>query len=126
MRRRPKQIKKHEEVDKDELAEVRCPNCDHPLSEPINDIWKDPQVKEALKEGRPADDIAVLDCPECGRWGYYNQGSHFSCRFCDKTWSVLCEGEEPTEGVPHLFADSFISLADTVTETTEGYDNRTL
>lgn len=26
------------------------------------DIWKDPRVVEALKEGRGADDIMILDC----------------------------------------------------------------
>lgn len=99
-----------------------CPNCDHELNKPINDIWKDPRVKEALKNGRLPDDIAVISCPKCNKWGYYNEGSHFSCRFCDKSFSVLNEDEEPTEGVP----DSHTSLADTVTVTTEGYDNETL
>ena len=106
------------------LKDAHCPNCDHPLTEPINDIWKDPQVKEALKDGRSADDIAILRCPECNRTGYYNQGSYFTCRFCDKTFYVLTEGEE-YDG-PTVQGDEMISLADTVTETTEGYDNRTL
>ena len=89
------------------------------------DIWKDPQVQEALKEGRPSDNIMALPCRQCGEWGYYNQGSHFSCRLCDKTWSVLREEESPTEGVPHMFAIDMTSLADTITETTEGYENQT-
>ncbi len=81
---------------------------------PVNDIWKDPMVMEALKDGRSADDIAVLACPECHRWGYYNQGSHFSCRFCNDTWRI--RDEDDTEHT---------TLADTVTETTGGYHNET-
>ena len=95
------------------------------MNEPINDIWKDPQVQEALKDGRSADDIAVLACPECGCWGYYNEGSHFSCRFCDKSWHCLTEDEPPHEGIPCMYVDSHTSLADTVTETTDGYHNET-
>ena len=30
------------------------------------DIWKDPRVVDALKDGRSADDIMILDCPKCG------------------------------------------------------------
>ena len=95
------------------------------MSEEVNDIWKDPMVTEALKEGRPADDIAVLACPECNRWGYYNEGSHFSCRFCDKSWYVITEDEEDRPGIPTLTLDGHTTLADTVTETTDGYHNET-
>lgn len=93
-----------------------------------NDIWKDPNVKAALKDGRSADDIAVLRCPKCDRWGYYNEGSHFYCRFCRKRWHVYGEGEEP----PYEIGDRWMrvcdhtSLADTVTVTTDGYENETL
>src|ERR1017187_7390401 len=48
----------------------------------MKDIWKDPSVKGALKQGRSPDDIMVMACPQCGEWGYYNQGSHFYCRHC--------------------------------------------
>ena len=41
--------------------------------------WNDPNVKAALKQGRPASDISLICCPECGTYGYYNDGSHFSC-----------------------------------------------
>lgn len=82
---------------------------------PVNDIWKDAMVMEALKDGRRVDDIRVLDCPKCSRWGYWNEGSHFSCRFCKRTWYVTSE-----------MADDSITLADTVTVTTDGYDNETL
>lgn len=85
------------------------------MSEPVNDIWKDPGVTEALTDGRSADDIRVMDCPKCSRWGYYNEGSHFSCRFCNRTWHVTTE-----------MAQDSITLADTVTVTTDGYDNETL
>lgn len=74
-----------------------CQDCGDkliPRSELPRDIWKDPAVKLALKEGRRANDIAVLDCPKCGMWGYYNQGSSFSCRFCDQTWRIT-EDMEP-------------------------------
>lgn len=110
----------------DELKDINCPNCDHPVAEPINDIWKDPSVKAALKDGRPSSDIAVLSCPTCGRWGYYNQGSTFWCRFCQLNWECLTEGEEPNpNGGRYLYLDGFTSLDDTITDTTDGYDNET-
>ena len=77
------------------------------------DIWKDPRVVNALKEGRFADGIAILECPECARWGYYNESSHFTCLFCDKNFYVLSEGES-REVVPCVQADTVISLADTM------------
>ena len=92
--------------------------------EPINDIWKDPMVMEALKDGRDASDIQVLPCPECNRWGYWNEGSHFSCRFCERTWYVCSEDQVPRPGLD-MALDGFTSLADTVTETTNGYHNQT-
>lgn len=95
-------------------------------AEPVNDIWKDPQVQEALKNGRGADDIAVLSCPKCNRWGYYNEGSHFSCRFCDRSWYVCSEDQVPRPGLDMTLDDGHTTLADTVTETTDGYDNHTL
>lgn len=114
------------EIERETLDEaVHCPNCDHQPSKPINDIWKDPNVKAALKEGRPAEDIAVLSCPKCGRFGYYNQGSSFWCRFCEQSFYCCAEDEEPPDR-PHVYLDGFTSLADTVTVTTDGYDNVTL
>lgn len=92
---------------------------------PINDIWKDTNVKAALKDGRPAEDIAVLSCPKCDRWGYYNQGSYFWCRFCKQGWFCCTEGEEPPTDRQYLHLDGFTTLADTVTVTTDGYDNET-
>lgn len=92
-----------------------------------NDIWKDPNVKSALKAGRAANDIMVLACPKCSRYGYYNQGSSFWCRFCKASWECLSEGEEPSPDRPYicLDIDHPITLADTVTDTTEGYHNET-
>ena len=112
-----------DEIDRDEL---HCPNCDDRLDKPINDIWKDPNVKEALRYGRTADDIMVLDCPKCGRWNYWNEGSGYWCRFCERGWCVLSEDEEPGDTEPIIYANEAITLADTVTVTTDGYDNETL
>ncbi len=41
--------------------------------------YDDPNVKDALAEGRPASDIWLIQCQACGTYGYYNQGSHFNC-----------------------------------------------
>jgi len=93
-----------------------CSDCGDkliPRSELPRDIWKDPAVREALKE-RPAFDIACLRCPKCHELGYYNEGSSFTCRFCDETIRV---DEE--------LAQEFVLLADTVTDTTDGYNNET-
>ena len=87
------------------------------MSKPVNNIWKDPNVMAALKEGRSADDIAVVACPKCNRWGYYNEGSHFSCRFCKVTFQVTQEDAD---------TDRICRLSDTVTETTDGYYNQTI
>lgn len=121
-----KEAERELEADAKPLDGVDCPNCGHAVAEPINDIWKDPNVMAALKDGRDANDIAVVACPKCGKWGYYNQGSHFSCRFCNRTWSVLTEDEDNPYGGGGMYLDGHTTLADTVTETTDGYDNRTL
>jgi hypothetical protein len=104
-----------------------CQDCGERLvarSELPRDIWKDPCVKEALKAGRQAWDIACLRCPECDQLGYYNEGQSFSCRFCDLTFLVV-----GVDGVPArkgcVSADDIIRLDDTVTETTDGYHNET-
>lgn len=94
------------------------------MSKPVNDIWKDPNVKAALKEGRPVDDIAVLRCPACHRWNYYNQGSTYWCRVCRQSWRVLYE-DEPVPDGRYFVVEDFTSLADTITEVTDGYENQT-
>ena|SRR5205809_3624870 len=78
------------------------------------DIWKDPRVKAALKSGRPADDSVVLSCPKCGLWGYYDQGSHFTCLHCDENWYCCSEDEAPPTDRQYLWLDGFTTLADTV------------
>ncbi len=47
--------------------------------------WEDPNVKRVLSM-RPPEDVLLLPCQGCGSYGYYNQGSHFSCAWCD--WFV--------------------------------------
>lgn len=80
----------------------RCQYCGDQLVyrfELPRDIWKDPNVKEALKEGRQAWDIAVMRCPKCNQFGYYHVDDELS--------------------------DEVVTLADTVTEITDGYHNQT-
>lgn len=57
--------------------------------------WDDPNVKEALAHGRGPDDIMLFDCPTCLVHGFYNEGSHWTCRNCGETFDVMIEGEEP-------------------------------
>ena len=109
-----------------EVAGANCPNCDHALDVPINDIWKDSHVKAALKDGRTADDIMVLDCPKCGKWGYWNEGSHFTCRFCKVSFYCCSDDYHGPMGVQKVFTENAVTLADTVTVPTDGYDNETL
>lgn len=79
----------------------------------MSDIWKDPGVKAALKDGRQPNDIAVLECPGCGRFGYYNQGSHFYCRKCRGGWYVASEDEEASfDGRPFIRVDHVTTLDD--------------
>lgn len=106
------------------MSKRECEDCGQELP---NDIWKDPGVKGALRSGRTPDDIMVLNCPACGRFGYYNQGSTFWCRFCEQGWVCCSEGEEPPVDRQYLFLDMDppVTLADTLTDTTEGYHNET-
>ena len=108
-----------------EPLELHCPNCDHELSQPINDIWKDPCVRDALRDGRTPGDIAVLACPKCNRFGYYNQGTSFWCRFCRLGFEVISEDEEFPAHRQFVRLDGHLTLDDTVTETTVDYDNET-
>lgn len=107
-----------------------CQDCGDklvPRSELPRDIWKDPRVKERLKDGVHTWDIAVCRCPECDELGYYNEGSTFSCRFCDLTFYVTSDEEGGhREGVRTVSADDVIRLDDTVTECDHGYNNRTI
>jgi hypothetical protein len=47
-------------------------------------------IIEALAE-RHADDIWLVDCPDCGVPSYWNQGSHATCRKCDADLSDLTD-----------------------------------
>lgn len=91
-----------------------------------NDIWRDPSVMAALKGGRTPDDIMVLDCPKCSRYGYYNQGSSFWCRFCKESWRCLNGGED-SDCSRQIYLDdhSPVTLSDTITDVTDGYHNET-
>jgi len=39
----------------------------------------DPNVIAAIRAGRHADDIWLIDCPICNTPSYWNQGSHATC-----------------------------------------------
>ena len=54
---------------------------------PHRSAWDDPNVKQALAEGRSPMDVALLCCTNCGNYGYYSQGSHFTCSVCDHSAS---------------------------------------
>lgn len=64
------------------------------MSGEVESIWKDPNVVQAFKDGREAHDICVLSCPACGELSYYNQGSTFTCRACERGWHILGENDE--------------------------------
>jgi hypothetical protein len=57
----------------------------------MSDVWLDPRVKDALAQGRAADDICIMECPSCQQLGYYNQGSHFTCLECNVTFNCVSE-----------------------------------
>ena len=59
----------------------------------IQRTWHDdPRIQEALRE-RPSEDVAVLECPQCGLKGYYGCDSHFTCLACNRTWQYGSEDE---------------------------------
>lgn len=80
----------------------------------MSDIWKDPNVKAALKDGRQPEDIAILDCPQCGEAGYYNQGTWFVCRFCDQSFYCCSEDEEAPAAALCVWLNDVRTLADNV------------
>ena len=45
-------------------------------------IEEDATIIAALRERRSADDIWLVDCPNCGVPSYWNQGSYANCRIC--------------------------------------------
>lgn len=79
------------------------------------DIWQDPMVREVLKEGRRQPwQIQTLRCPKCEKRSYYNEGSHFTCRFCEVTFIVISsvDGEQPVKGFSCIDLDSMCSVED--------------
>lgn len=52
---------------------------------------EDVNVMAAISEGRHADDIMLFDCPFCGAVSYYNEGSHATCRECERAADVDSE-----------------------------------
>lgn len=87
----------HAEHDRDDELDDRC-------GSPRLSPYEDPMVKAAIKDGRDPSDIWLINCPACGQPSYYNQGSHFTCRLCQKGWVCITEEEEePADG-------SYISL----------------
>jgi endogenous inhibitor of DNA gyrase (YacG/DUF329 family) len=57
----------------------------------VQQIESDPNVLAALREGRHAGDIWLVECPECGVPSYWNQGSHATCRQCNADLSDLTD-----------------------------------
>jgi hypothetical protein len=58
-------------------------------------------------------EIAVLECPRCHAPGYYNEGSHFTCRLCDVIFHCCSEDEEPPiDGRPYLYLTDVLRLDD--------------
>jgi len=87
----------------------------------MNEIWNDPMVKEALSDGRQPWDIALLPCPVCGKLSYYNEGSHFSCRFCDKSFYVVSdEAPGPIEVRNKVYIENLVRLDDAVDDAEVG------
>jgi hypothetical protein len=50
---------------------------------------RDPMVIAALEEGRHADDIWIVECPNCCIYSYWNEGTHASCRKCGLDLSAI-------------------------------------
>ncbi len=61
-------------------------------------IEYDPTVMAAFREGRHANDIWLVDCPDCGVPSYWNQGSHAECRICGKDLSDLTDDSRGSDG----------------------------
>ena len=81
------------------------------MSQENNSPWSDPNVKAALKGGRTPDDVYLIDCPNCGLAGYYNQGTHFTCRVCEAGYAVVADEEELLER-PSINVDEAYPLSD--------------
>jgi hypothetical protein len=77
----------------------------------FHDAWEDPNVKEALKQ-RGSQDIYLICCEQCHNYCYYNEGSHFSCQWCD--WS--------TSAIDELIAAGEVITLDDYAEMCEGME----
>ena len=75
----------------------------------VQRIDEDETIMAAIRDGRHAEDIFLLDCPWCGVPSYYNQGSHFTCRVCDRTVQVV---DDDSGTATSVHADDMYSLAD--------------
>lgn len=74
--------------------------------------WDDPCVKDALSDGRAPSDIMLLDCPNCGEANYYNEGSHYSCRFCDRDYACISSDEDPPADRDYIVLGDEYALSD--------------
>lgn len=77
-------------------------------------VWDDERVKERLAEGMQPADIAILNCPSCGKLSYYNQGSWFTCHGCNATWHCKAEDEEPDDRPTIWLSDGVLTLDDAI------------
>ncbi len=68
-----------------ESGEVEAPTSKPAASDYV---WDDPMVVECCKEGRKPSDIRLMVCPACNKVSYWNEGSHFTCRFCHQIFNV--------------------------------------
>lgn len=77
-------------------------------------IDDDPGVKAAFANGRNADDICILVCPQCFQYRYYNQGNWFTCWHCDRTFYAAHpeELEEIEDGLPYVLIEDMVTVAD--------------
>jgi len=78
--------------------------------------WDDPNVTAALKQ-RDAGHICLICCYRCGNYGYYNEGSHFTCSVEGCGWS--CSGDE-LDGI--IDAGDVITLDDYTDAQVNGED----
>jgi hypothetical protein len=81
----------------------------------------DPNVQEALRDGRDYRDILLLNCPRCGWLSYYHQGSGFCCRNCGASYYVCAEDEAPLDGPCIMACDTDFITLDDVLECAEPY-----
>jgi len=84
-------------------------------------VWRDCDVISAMNDGRTLDDICVLNCPICGQLSYYNQGSSFYCKPCDKGFVCLSEDETPPSNERYVRLDYILTMEDVADAECEDY-----